>query len=160
MESFKNFRLAGYVYAYYLDKATPEKIQADLDFYKQYVPLEKVYLETHRALVDIPEDKMRAFIKVFRDNGLEVSGGITTTVKVGEAKPAIYDTFCFSDPAHRQELLRIVRYTASLFDEFILDDFFFASCKCEMCIREKGKRSWARFKLDQMEEFSHELVVT
>ena len=158
MEPYKNFRLASYVYAYYLDTATPEKIQADLDFYKQYVPLEKVYLETHRALVDIPEDKMRSFIRVFRDNGLTVSGGITTTVKVGEAKPAIYDTFCFSDPAHRAELLRIVRYTASLFDEFILDDFFFASCKCEMCIKEKGKRSWARFKLDQMEAFSHELV--
>ena len=158
MEPYKNFHLASYVFAYYLDGLTPEKLQADLDFFKKYVPLEKVYLETHRALVDIPEDQMRRCRKVFEDNGIRVSGGITTTVKVGEAKPAIYDTFCFSDPAHRAELLRIVRYTASLFDEFILDDFFFSSCRCEMCIAQKGSRSWARFKLDQMEAFSRELV--
>lgn len=158
MEPYENFHLAAYVYAYYLNGVTPEKIQADLDFYRQYVPLKKVYLETHRALVDISEEQMDRCRKVFLDNGIEVSGGITTTVLVGEKKPAVYDTFCYSDPAHRAELLRIVRYTAKLFDEFILDDFFFASCKCELCIAEKGSRSWAQFKLDQMEAFSKELV--
>lgn len=158
MEPYRNFHLASYVYAYYLDGLTPEKLQADLDFYKRHVPLEKAYLETHRALVDIPEEKMRQYKKIFEDNGIRVSGGITTTVKVGEAKPAIYDTFCFSDPAHRAELLRIVRTTAGLFDEFILDDFFFSSCRCELCIAQKGARSWMRFKLDQLEDFSQELV--
>ena len=158
MEPYRNFHLAAYVYAYYLNGVTPEKVQADIDFYKQYVPLEKVYLETHRALVDIPEDQMQRIRRVFENNGIRVSGGITTTVLVGEKKPAVYDTFCFSDPAHRAELTRIVHYTAKLFDEFILDDFFFASCKCEKCIAEKGSRSWARFKLDQMEEVSRELV--
>jgi len=158
MEKYKNFKLASYVYAYYLERVTPEKLQADIDFFKKYVPLNKVYLETHRALTDIPEENMKTFIKIFRDNGIEVSGGITTTVKVEEAKPAVYDTFCYSDPKHREEFLRIARYTASLFDEFILDDFYFAACKCEMCIKEKGKRSWAQFKLDQMEEFSRLMV--
>lgn len=158
MEKYKNFSLASYVYAYYLDGKTEEQIQADIDFYNQYVPLNKVYLETHRALVDIPEEQMRMAKRVFERNGFTVSGGITTTVKVGDAKPAIFDCFCFSDPAHREELLRIVRYTASVFDEFILDDYYFSSCRCEMCIREKGKRSWKQFKLDQMRDFSHLLV--
>ena len=158
MKPYEHFQLAAYVSAYYLADATPEQIQADLDFYRRHVPLKKVYLETHRGLVDIPEAQMRRCRQVFADNGLEIAGGITCTVKVGEAKPAIYDTFCFSDPAHRTELLRIVRYTAGLFDEFILDDFFFSSCRCELCIAEKGSRSWARFKLDKLEQFSHELV--
>ena len=86
MEKYKNFKLASYVYAYYLDGKTPEQIQADIDFYKKHVPLNKVYLETHRALVNISEEQMRVYKKVFEDNGFEVSGGITTTVKVGEAK--------------------------------------------------------------------------
>ena len=59
MKPYENFRLAAYVYAYYLADATPERIQADLDFYRRYVPLGKVYLETHRGLVDIPEEQMR-----------------------------------------------------------------------------------------------------
>ena len=158
MQPYENFHLASYVFAYYLDGVSPEKICEDLDFYERHVPLKKVYLETHRGLVDIPDDQMRVYKKIFEERGLEVAGGITCTVKVNEAKPAIYDTFCFSDPAHRAELLRLTRKTAALFDEFILDDFFFSSCKCEMCIAQKGKRSWARFKLDQLEDFSRELV--
>ena len=160
MGKYQNFKLASYVYAYYIDRATPEKIKSDLAFHQKHVGLDKVYLETHRALVNIPEEKMLAAKKIFTDAGIEVSGGITTTVLIDKKKPAVYDTFCYSDPAHRAELMRIVRYTAKLFDEFILDDFFFASCKCKMCIAQKGKKSWAQFKLDQMEEVSRELVAT
>ncbi|MBO4407431.1 MAG: hypothetical protein J5849_06990 [Clostridia bacterium] len=155
---YQNFQLASYVYAYYLDRATPEKIREDLAFFQKYVKLTKVYLETHRALVDVPEEKMLAAKKIFEDAGIEVAGGITTTIMVGEKKPSVYDTFCYSDPRHRAALDRIVRYTAKLFDEFILDDFFFGACKCKMCIEKKGRKSWAQFKLDQMEEVSRELV--
>ena len=38
MEAYKNFSLASYVYAYYLDGKTEEQIQKDIDFYKKYVP--------------------------------------------------------------------------------------------------------------------------
>ena len=94
MGNYQNFKLASYVYAYYIDRATPEKIKSDLAFHQKYVGLDKVYLETHRALVNIPEEKMLAAKKIFTDAGVEVSGGITTTVLVGEKKPAVYDTFC------------------------------------------------------------------
>jgi len=160
VEHYKNFKLASYVYAYYLEGKSAQQIQSDIDFYKKHVRLNKVYLETHRALVDIPREQMLMAKAIFEENGFEVSGGITTTVKVGEAKPSIFDCFCFTDPAHREELLRIVRYTASLFDEFILDDYYFTPCRCEMCIEAKGDRSWAQFRLDQLEEFSHLLVET
>lgn len=148
---YKNFKLASYVYAYYLDGKSAEQIQADIDFYKKHVKLNKVYLETHRALVDIPEDQMRMAKKIFEDNGFEVSGGITTTVKVGEAKPAIFDCFCYSDPAHREEFLRIVRYTASLFDEFILDDYYFTPAAASCASRRRGtgagpSSSWTRWR--------------
>ena len=158
MERYQHFSLAGYVYAYYLDGITEEKLRNDIEFYKAHLPINKAYLETHRALVDIPEDTMKMAIRVFRENGITVSGGITTTAKVGEAKPALFDCYCYSDPAHRESLLQTVRYTASLFDEIILDDYFFHSCRCELCIAQKGKRSWKDFKLAQMEEFSGELV--
>lgn len=158
LKSYENFRLAAYVYAYYLDGLSPEKLRQDIAFWSSRIPLNKVYLETHRGLVDIPEERMREYRAIFEEAGLQVSGGITATVLVGEKKPAVYDTFCFTDPAHRAEFLRIARGAAELFDEIILDDFFFNSCRCELCIAAKGKQSWARFKLDQMEAFSKELV--
>lgn len=158
MNSYQNFGLAAYVYAYYLDGKTEEQIQADIDAFKAVAPLDKAYLETHRALVDISDEQMLMAKRVFERNGVEVSGGITTTGLVGERKPAIFDCYCYSDDAHREELLNIMRRTAKLFDEVILDDYYFNSCRCEKCIEQKGERSWAEFKLDQMEEYSKLLV--
>lgn len=158
MQPYENFSLAAYVYAYYLDGKTEEQIQADIDTFRAMAPLHKAYLETHRALVDISDEQMLMAKRVFERNGIQVSGGITTTGKVGERKPAIFDCYCYSDEDHRNAVLDIVRRTAKLFDEFILDDYYFNSCRCEKCIEQKGERSWAEFKLDQMEEFSRQLV--
>ena len=159
MEAYKNFSVAAYVYAYYLEKADEVEIQRGIDFFKQYIPLKKVYIENHRGVVDIPVEKLQAVKAVFEKNGIETSGGITSTALInGERKPAFYDTFCYTDPAHRAKYLEIVRDIASVFDEIILDDFFFTSCRCEMCIEAKGKRSWKEYRLDLMEEFSKEIV--
>ena len=158
MNSYRHFGLAAYVYAYYLEGKTEKQIQADIDAFRAVAPLDKVYLETHRALVDISDEQMAMAKAVFARNGIKVSGGITTTGKVGERKPAIFDCYCYSDEAHRSAVLDIVRRTAKLFDEFILDDYYFNSCRCEKCIEQKGQRSWAEFKLEQMEAFSRELV--
>ena len=158
MESYQHFSLAAYVFAYYLDGKTEAQIQQDIDAFRSAAPLNKVYLETHRALVDISDEQMEMAKRVFARNGIEVSGGITTTGLVGERKPAIFDCYCYSDEAHRAAVLDIVRRTARLFDEFILDDYYFTSCRCEKCIEQKGERSWAEFRLEQMEEFSHRLV--
>ena len=115
MEAYNNFKLAAYVYAYYLEKATEEDIQKAIDYYKHYVHLDKVYIENHRGLVDIPVEKLRSVKALFEKNGIETSGGITSTVLVnGERKPSYYDTFCYTDPAHREKYLQIVRDIASV----------------------------------------------
>ena len=155
---YRNFKLSSYVYAYTLASVDEEKLQKGIDYLKRYVKLDKVYLETHRGLVDVPEDKMLAAKELFKRNGLEIAGGITSTVLVNERKPSIFDCFCFSDEAHRERYRGIVEYTARLFDEIILDDFFFTPCRCEKCIEKKGSRSWERYRLDTMAEFSREIV--
>ena len=162
MEGFRkyeNFQVAAYVFAYYLADADETVIQRGIDFYKKHIHLDKVYIENHRGKVDIPQDKLRMAKAVFEKNGIQVAGGITSTQFVnGVRKPSYYDTFCYTDPDHRAEYLRIVKELAEVFDEIILDDFFFTGCRCEMCIEQKGNRSWSRYRLDMMEQFSHEIV--
>lgn len=159
IKKYDNFKLASYVYAYYLNSTDEAEIQNAIDFYKTYCHLDKVYLENHRGKVDISPAKMRSVKALFEKNGIEVSGGITSTQFVnGVRKPSYYDTFCYTDPDHRKEYLRIVRELAEVFDEIILDDFFFTACRCEMCIEAKGNRSWAEYRLGLMEEFSKEIV--
>lgn len=158
-DSFKNFKLAAYVYAYYLDTADDAEIQRGIDYFKKYIHLDKVYIENHRGTVDIPQQRMKEVKALFEKNGIEVSGGITSTQLVGGVrKPSYYDTFCYTDPAHRAEYKRIVKELAEVFDEIILDDFFFTACRCEMCIEAKGNQSWMDYRLKLMEEFSHEIV--
>lgn len=157
-KKYENFRLASYVFAYYLDGVTDEELQADIDHFLSYAPLEKVYLENHRANTDIPQERMREIKAIFEKNGIQCSGGITSTVLIEKQKPAIFDTFCFSDKAHRDRYLQIVRELAEVFDEIILDDFFFQACRCDLCIAAKKDRTWSQYRLDLMEEFSHEIV--
>ena len=107
MKPYENFRIAAYVFAYYLDKADDEKILRDLEFYRQYIHLDKVYIENHRGKVDIPPKRLREVKELFEKNGVETSGGITSTQFVGGVrKPSYFDTFCYTDPAHRAEYRR------------------------------------------------------
>ena len=158
MEKFKNFKLASLVFAYYINGVTEEKLQKDLDFYLEHVPLNKAYIENHRGLVDIPDEQLQMVKRVFERNGIETSGCITTTQLVGERKPSIFDTPCFTDPAHRKKLVDCVETAARNFDEIIFDDYFFSACRCEKCIAAKGKMSWKEYKLKVANDVSKEVV--
>ena len=159
MENYRNFSVASYLFAYYAAKADDAEIRRGVETYLKYLPLRKVYLENHRGETDIPVKRLKEIKAILEEYGVQVSGGITSTVLVdGEQKPSIFDTFCYTDPRHRQEYLRIVREDAEVFDEIILDDFFFTSCRCELCIAAKGKQSWKDFRQAQMKAFSEEIV--
>lgn len=159
MEGYRHFSLASYMFAYYAAEVTDEELRRGMETYLRQIPLKKVYVENHRAGTDVPVRRLREIRAILEEYGVQVSGGITSTALVnGEQKPALFDTFCYTDPAHREEYLRIVREDADAFDEIILDDYFFTSCRCELCLRAKGRQSWAEFRTKQMEEFSREIV--
>jgi hypothetical protein len=66
---------------------------------------------------------------------------------------------CYTDPETRRKFREIVETTASLFDEIILDDFYFTNCTCPSCIKAKGDRSWEQFRCELMTEVSKTLVI-
>ena len=119
------------------------------------VKVDKIYLETHRDMIVADRETVGKLKRFFQDRGVRVAGGITVTVNEMNR----FQTFCYTNPEHRKKLKEVVEYTAGLFDEIILDDFFFTNCKCESCIRAKGSRSWTRFRLDLLDEAARELVI-
>lgn len=76
-----------------------------------------------------------------------------------KGKKTVWQTLCYTDPVARQKLKEVSEFTASIFDEFILDDFYFTSCTCESCIKAKGDKSWEQFRLELMAEVSENLVI-
>ena len=161
--NFKNFRMVVYIPAQVAASFTEEKLAREYEFIEKYIGLDKVYLETHRGECDVPAEQIRWVKKFLEDKGVEVSGGITTTIPDFEGaepgKQRLFNTFCYTDPAMRQRMKEISEFTAGLFDEVILDDFYFTNCSCERCIREKGDRDWVTFRRELMKDVSENIVV-
>ncbi len=151
---YKNFLTVTYAPAGYLNDNSIEQIKADIEKAGKYIKLDKIYLETYRSEVLIERGKMEAVKALFIEKGYMVSGGITTTVK-----QTLMGSMCFTDPENRKRLGEIAAYTAQLFDEIILDDFYFTNCRCESCIKAKGDRDWASFRLALMNDISENVII-
>jgi hypothetical protein len=151
---YKNFLTVTYAPAGYLDDNSLEQIKADIEKAGKYIKLDKIYLETYRSEVLVERKKMEAIKALFIEKGFAVSGGITTTVK-----KTLMGSMCFTDPENRKRLGEIAAYTAELFDEVILDDFYFTNCRCESCIKAKGDKDWATFRLALMNDISENVII-
>lgn len=158
MERYKNFTAAIYCPVGDLVRI------ADLDAFaerfawiEKHVKVGKVYLETYRHGLTIDRQQMERIRDFFRSRGIETAGGITTDgAPDGEGG---FDPLCYTNQDTIKLLTEVSEFTASLFDEIILDDFFFTNCRCPSCIRAKGDRTWTQFRLDLMREISENVIV-
>ncbi|MBO4678628.1 MAG: hypothetical protein J5626_03070 [Lachnospiraceae bacterium] len=163
MAHFKNFKTVVYIPAQVAKRFTEDKLKSDYEFLEKYIGLDKVYLETHRGDTDVDREQLLMVKNFLESKDVTVSGGITATINDFEGaeggKQRLFETFCYTDPAMRQRIKEIAEFTASIFDEVILDDFYFTNCTCERCIKEKGDDDWATFRSRLMEDVSKNLMV-
>lgn len=125
----------------------------------KHVHVDHVYLETYRSRVRIEEEQMKRVISFFESIGIRVSGGITPT-RDERLNRFGFSSLCYSDPDDLALLEEVCAMTARLFDDFILDDFFFDNCRCERCIEQKGEMSWSDFRCARMKKVSEACVIT
>ena len=155
-QQYDNFRVAIYCRAYEVEKMKdPQWLQSAWDDISKQLKVDKIYLETHRDLLIVDGGTIESAKKFFQDKGLKVGGGITYTID----EMNNFETFCSTNPEQRQKVKEIAEHTARYFDEFILDDFFFTSCKCDLCIAAKGDKSWTDFRLELMKNAATDLVI-
>jgi hypothetical protein len=155
-DGYKNFGLAIYCNQSDMRQMTNQAwLDSSYKMLSKYIHFNKVYLETHRNLDIIEKENVLKIKKFFQDKGIEVSGGITYVVNERNK----FQTFCYTKAADRKKVQEIAEYTASLFDEIILDDFFFTNCKCVECIKAKGDKTWTQYRLELMTEVSKNLII-
>ena len=134
-EGYKNFEASVYTRVFEVIKMkNPEWLKSTFEQIDQHLKIDKIYLETHRDMTVIDEEALDPIISFFKKRGIKTAGGITITVSESNN----FETYCYSNKEHRKKLKQIVEMTARHFDELILDDFFYTSCKCEKCIDAKG----------------------
>jgi hypothetical protein len=154
--NYKNFTVAIYARAYEVrDMSDLKKLETTWDEITRQLKVDKIYLETHRDKIVVDEMTLETAKKFFESRGVKVAGGITFTMDERNH----FETFCYSNPDHRAKAKQLAEFTAKHFDEIILDDFFFTSCKCDLCIKAKGELSWTQYRLRLMKEAAVDLII-
>lgn len=93
----------------------------------------KVYLEEFRDGYRADRETLARARDRFRAAGFLASGCVTTT-RVGKASDHwSSEICCYTDPATQEKLQGIFEYAAGLFDEIMIDDFWFTDCTCPDC---------------------------
>ena len=153
--NYENFSVALYVRAYEVQQMKdPAWLAARWAEISRQLKVDKVYLEVYRD-EHLPDgDTLEQAKRFFAEHGVKASAGIATVWD----ERNLFQTFCYTTDAQRRRLQEAVELAAHHFDELIVDDFFFTSCKCESCIKAKGARSWQDFRLELMEGVARDLV--
>lgn len=171
MGNYRNFKLVVYFVAAGTAKETREKLQTELDFFNKHMRIDKVYLEPYRSGLFASEEQTLLCKEVFERNGIEVAGGLTTTIHTPEGdepKQRLFDTFCYNDSKMTDELTRVSAFLGKHFDSFIIDDFFFTNCTCEKCREGRDAYnqahgiedgSWQAYRLYLMREVSSRYII-
>lgn len=155
-EGYENFDAAIYARAYEVREMNDLNwLRERFEVMDEHLKVEKVYLETHRDTLIASDETLNKVKAFFAERGIETAGGITLTINESNR----FETFCYSNPEHRDYVQSVVEHTAEHFDELILDDFFFTSCKRKGEIEAKGNQSWTDYRLDLMTDAAQELVI-
>ena len=101
-----------------------------------------MYLEPFRDGTFASEEQVRMCKEVFEQNGIHVSGGITTAMpdpEGAEPKQRMFGTLCYNDEAMIRQLEAVAEMNGRLFDQWIIDDFYFTNCTCDRCRAERDQ---------------------
>lgn len=99
----------------------------------------KVYIESFRDGYQAERAVLERARERFRAEGFEVSGCVTTT-GVGKPSSGWSTVACYTDAPTQEHIRQIFEFTAALFDEIMIDDFWFTDCRCEACDHARRAR--------------------
>ncbi len=108
-----------------------------------------VFIETFRSNYTADRQALQRAKARFEAAGFDVSGCVTTTI-VGKKSTGWNLISCYTNERTQKHLQEIFEYTASLFDQIMIDDFLFTDCQCDECKQARGQQSWADYRCELM----------
>jgi hypothetical protein len=138
--------------------STPAGLDNAVSWCKQ-TGITKVFIESYRGGYYADREAMIRARDRFLKEGFDVAGCVTT---VGVGKPGSGGwgmTSCYTSKATLDEMEKIFKMTATIFDLIMIDDFLFTECECEDCVAAKGDLTWSKFRCDVMVKMSRENIL-
>lgn len=151
--------------------SSDEGIDKAIDWCKR-TAVTKVYIEVFRDGYQAERAALQQAKKRFQDEGFQVSGCVTTT-QVGKKSSRWEIIACYTDLPTQARLQSIFEYAAGLFDEIMIDDFWFTDCSCAECDAARQARkvnvgdkiypvagdSWEDYRRELMARVSRDRVL-
>ena len=100
----------------------------------------KVYIEEFRGGYTADRATLIKARDAFGAAGIEASGCVTTT-RLGKDSTGWKDISCYTDLQTQEKLKSVFEYAASLFNEIMIDDFWFTDCECPDCKAARAART-------------------
>jgi len=121
----------------------------------------KALIETYRGGTVADEELLVTVRDFFKRNGIDVVGGIATVPgkDFGVRQEGQLGWFNYQHPETQHNLEKIVRLTARVFDEMIIDDFLCSADTSEMSNEARGEKSWAQYRMDLLTDLSENLFI-
>ncbi len=154
--------LASYVTAHQVERlaADPdERTRAEVAIRRMRIT--KLYLEVYRSGLVVPPEHLVAVRDWIQARGLDVAGGIATVPggDFGVRQEGPLGWFNWQHKKTQQDLERVMRGTAGLFDTFIVDDFLCTGDVSAQSRTAKGDRSWGEYRRALLTELAQSLFV-
>jgi hypothetical protein len=118
----------------------------------------RIYIETHRSERWAPRELLEHARDRFLAAGIEPAAEFATQA-FGRRSNGWDQFVCFTSPRTREALKEMVRLSAAVFDEVMIDDFWCTDCTCPDCRRARGDRSWTEFRCAMMLELSRTHII-
>jgi hypothetical protein len=101
----------------------------------------KVYIESFRDGYRAERAAIERANQLFQAEGFDVCGCVTPT-RIGKRSSGWGGvTSCYTDEATQTNVQAVFEYAASLFDEIMIDDFWFSNCLCAECDAARRART-------------------
>jgi hypothetical protein len=140
------------------DHLSTEKGRGEALEFCRKMGISKVYVEAFRDGYQAEAQTLETARDFFRQAGLRVSGCLTTT-RIGKPSTGWDVAVCYTNRKNQERLESIFRFAAGIFDEIMIDDFFFTDCQCSECAAAKGLMSWQQYREKLMLEMARDRVL-
>ena len=119
------------------------------------------YIEVYRGGITVDTDLLKTVRDFFIKNGVKVVGGIATVPgeNFGVHQEGKLSWFNWQNNKTQQDLEKIIRSSAKIFDTFIIDDFLCTADTSSESVKAKGEKSWSQYRMDLLSGLSKTLFI-
>jgi len=119
------------------------------------------FVEVYRSGLVVDEKLLKEVRDFFRENDIEVIGGIATVPgkDFGVRQEAQLGWFNWQNPKTQNDLKKVMRMAAGIFDVFIIDDFLATADTSQESKEAKGNQSWSQYRRDLLTELSETVFI-